>query len=149
MQEDVNYRTIALSVKAAKLTARVIMKAVTAALRQIQKPPHGKQKIKSLMKQNVQTSTIPLDGDTRLFDRVARKWHVDYAFYKTGPGKYLLLFKSAQTDAITACFSEYTKLFMARDRENRTPIREQLEQFSEPTRPRERERTREAARDER
>ena len=51
------------------------------------------------------------------FDRVARKWNVDYAFYKTGPDKYLLFFKSGQADAITACFSEYSR---------RVPIREQL-----------------------
>lgn len=26
----------------------------------------------------------------KLFDRMARRFHVDYAFYKTGPDKYLL-----------------------------------------------------------
>ena len=30
-------------------------------------------------------------GDAKSFDRVARKWNVDYAFYKTGPDKYLSL----------------------------------------------------------
>ena len=43
------------------------------------------------------------------FDRVARKWNVDYAFYKTGPDKYLLFFKAGQADAMTACFSEYSR----------------------------------------
>ena len=44
------------------------------------------------------TSSIELSGATRHFDRVARKWNVDYAFYKTEPGKYLLFFKSNQGD---------------------------------------------------
>jgi len=94
---------------------------------------------------------IPLDGDTKLFDRVARKWNVDYSFHKTGPNKYLLLFKSGQADAITAAFSEYTKLVMARAKDRRPPMREQLQRFAElvKARPQERERTREAARDER
>ena len=40
----------------------------------------------------------------KLFDRMARRFNVDYAFYKTGPDKYLLFFKAGQADAITACF---------------------------------------------
>ena len=41
----------------------------------------------------------------KLFDRMARRFNVDYAFYKTGPDKYLLFFKAGQADAITACFA--------------------------------------------
>ena len=54
------------------------------------------------------TNSIELSGDAKSFDRVARKWNVDYAFYKTGPDKYLLFFKAGQADAMTACFSEYS-----------------------------------------
>ena len=60
------------------------------------------------------------------FDRVARKWNVDYAFYKTGPDKYLLFFKSGQADAITACFSEYSRRVLDKAKTDRVPIREQL-----------------------
>ena len=157
MQEDIERRTVAVSVTAVKLTGRVLAKALMAAARQIQKKhraaqtPHGRQSAKKLMNHGVATSTIPLDGSTRLFDRVARKWNVDYSFHKTGPNKYLLLFKSGQADAITAAFSEYTKLVMARSKDRRPPMREQLQRFAElvKARPQERERTREAARDER
>ena len=38
------------------------------------------------------TNSIELSGGVKSFDRVARKWNVDYAFYKTGPDKYLLFF---------------------------------------------------------
>ena len=57
---------------------------------------------------------------------MARKWNVDYAFYKTGPDKYLLFFKSGQADAITACFSEYSKRVLSRSKSRHIPIREQL-----------------------
>ena len=60
------------------------------------------------------------------FDRVARRWNVDYAFYKTGPDKYLLFFKSGQADAITACFSEYSRRVLKRSKSHRVPIRERL-----------------------
>ena len=153
MQEDIDRRTIALAVKASKLTGQVLAKALAAGLRKIQKEhragltPQGKQTVKKLMQHGVSTNTLPLDGDTRLFDRVARKYNVDYAFHKTGPGKYLLFFKAGQADAITACFSEYTKRVMAKAKDRRPPIREQLKRFAElvKTRPRQRERAREAA----
>ena len=157
MQEDIENRTVALTVSASRLTGRVLAKVFEKAKDKIKekhnnaKTPHGRQSVKKLMNHNAATSSIPLDGDTKLFDRVARKFNVDYSFHKTEPGKYLLLFKSAQADAITACFSEYTKLFMARGKSRRPGIREQLSRFTERIReqPRERERTKEAARDER
>jgi hypothetical protein len=157
IQEEVDNRTVALSVRATKLTARVLAAALSAGARKLQKAhnnaktPHGRQSVKKLMNHRAATSSIPLDGDTRLFDRVARKWNVDYSFHKTGPQKYLLLFKSAQADAITAAFGEYTKLVMARAKDKRPPMREQLDRFAERVRaqPREHERTREASHDER
>ncbi len=158
MQEYVENRSIALTVRASKLTARALAKILEAALRQIQKQhrkaqtPQGRQSVRKLMNHRTAVNTIPLDGNTRLFDRVARKWNVDYSFRKTGPKKYLLLFKSGQADAITACFSDYTRQYMARARDRRLPIHQQLRAAMEQARaqkPREHERTREAARDER
>jgi hypothetical protein len=157
IQEEVDNRTVALSVKAAKLTARVLAKAMEAALRKLQKEhnkaktPHGRQPVRKLMNHGAATDTIPLDGDTKLFDRVARKYNVDYSFHPTEPGKYLLLFKSEQAGAVTAAFSEFTKLVMARANKKRPPIRETLDRVMELVRakPRERERAREASHDER
>ena len=90
--------------------------------------PHGKQTAKQLMRHSVSTNSLELSGDTKSFDRVARKWNVDYAFYKTGPDKYLLFFKAGQADAMTACFSEYSKKVLNKSKSRRTPIREQLKQ---------------------
>ncbi len=60
-------------------------------------------------------------GRTKVFDRVARKWNVDYAFYKTGPDKYLLFFKSGQADAMTACFSEYSRKVLDKSKSRAHP----------------------------
>lgn len=157
MQEDIERRTVALSVNASKLTGRLLAKVLAAAIRKIQKnyregqTPQGRQSVKKLMNHKVSTNVLPLDGETRLFDRVARKYNVDYAFYKTGPNKHLLFFKAGQADAITACFSEYTKLMMNRAKSKRPSILAQIKAFAEKsrTKPREHEHKREAARNER
>ncbi len=151
LQEDIDRRTVAVSVKASKLTGRALAAALSAVLRKIQKEhqkaqtPQGRQSVRKLLRHGAATNTLPLDGETRLFDRVARKYNVDYAFYQTEPGKYLLFFKTGQADAITAAFTEYTKRVMARSKQKQPPIREQLQRLAERVRarPKERERTRE------
>ena len=132
IDEDVSRRTIALSMRTGKLTARVLAYALRAAGRKIQKErrahqtPHGRQSVKKLMAHGAATNSIELTGAPKEFDRVARKWNVDYAFYKTGPDKYLLFFKCGQADAITACFSEYSRRVLDKAKTDRVPIREQL-----------------------
>lgn len=131
IDEDVSRRTIAVSIKATKLTGRVLAQACLAVGRKIKKTyrarqtPHGKQTVRQLMGHGAATNSIEVESP-KDFDRVARRWNVDYAFYKTGPDKYLLFFKSGQADAITACFSEYSRRVLKRSKSQRVPIREQL-----------------------
>lgn len=82
------------------------------------------------MTHSTNINSIPVT-EPKTFDKVARKWNVDYAFYQTGPEKYLLFFKSGQADAITACMSEYSKLVLNKSKDHRPPILEQLEQATE------------------
>ena len=140
--------------KASKLTARGLAYVLRAIGRKIDKhhrakqTPHGKQSVKKLMAHGASTSSIELSGDTKLFDRVARKWNVDYAFYKTGPDKYLLFFKAGQADAMTACFSEYSRKVLNKSKSRRIPIRDQLKRASKQLtqeRPRPKERVQEVA----
>ena len=157
MQEDIERRTVAVSINATKLTGRTLAKALAAVLRKIQRghhkaqTPQGRQSVKKLMNHRVSTNALPLDGETKLFDRVARKYNVDYAFHKTGSGKYLLFFKAGQADAITATFSEYTKLVMGRGKNRCPSILQQLKQFGERarSRPHEQERKREVSHEDR
>lgn len=84
----------------------------------------------------------------KLFDRMARRFHVDYAFYKTGPDKYLLFFKTGQADAMTACFSEYSRKVLDKSKSRRVPIREQLKRAADQLakeKPRQKERVKDAA----
>ena len=136
-----------------KLTAWTLAWALRAAGQNIQKgthnPPHGRQSVQQLMKQGKATNSLPVEAP-REFDRVARRWNVDYAFYKNGNGKYLLFFKSKQDDAITACFGEYSRRVMDRPRVRRVPILERMKRAGELLRQRPpKERAKEAEREER
>ena len=51
--------------------------------------PHGRQSVKKLMAHGDNVNSIEVESP-KLFDRMARRFNVDYAFYKTGPDKYLL-----------------------------------------------------------
>ena len=144
--------------KASKLTARGLAYVLRAVGRKIAKAhrakqtPHGKQTVKKLMAHGTSTNSLELSGDTKLFDRVARKWNVDYAFYKTGPDKYLLFFKAGQADAMTACFSEYSRKVLSKAKSNRVPIREQLQQAADQLskeKPKQKERAKEVAHEDR
>ena len=76
----------------------------------------------------------------------------DYAFYKTGPDKYLLFFKAGQADAITACFERYSRRLLEQSKSSRIPIREQLKKAAEQLvkePPKTQERTKEVVREER
>ena len=152
MQEQIDRESIAITLKASKLTAKVLSKVFMALVRKIQKEhqkaqtPHGEQSVKKLMNHNAPTNTIPIDGDKGLFDKVARKWNVDYAFHKTGKDKYLLLFKSGQADAITGALSEYSAEVMKRAKDRRPPVMDVMKKAAERAekeRPKHKERKRE------
>lgn len=156
MQEEVNERTVALSVKAAKLTGRILAAAFQKALqegkshKQKAQTPQGRQSVKKLMNHYGAKNSMQLVGAPRQFDQVARKFNIDYAFHKTGPGHYLLFFKAGQADAITAAFAEYTKRTLNKGK-GKPSIISQLQKLTElaKTRQPQHQRTRKAVREER
>ena len=153
IDEEISRSTIAISVRASKLTARGLAYALGEAAKKIRKSqaPQGKQTVKQLLRHGGEASAIDLPGRAKDFDRVARRWGVDYAIKRVEKGKYLLFFKAKQADAITGCFSEYSRRMMNRGRDQHVPLREQLKRAQELVRdqPRQKERTKEAEREER
>ncbi|WP_346026724.1 PcfB family protein [Beduinella massiliensis] len=150
VSDEISRSAIAITVRASKLTAQGLAYVLGAAARKIRKAqraaqtPQGKQSVRKLMGQVGDTSGMELPGDTRLFDRVARRWGVDYAIRPVDKGKYLLLFKARQADAVTGCFAEYSRRMLNRSKDRRVPIREQLKRAQalvcqQPQRQRERE----------
>jgi hypothetical protein len=115
MQEQINERTVALSVRAAKLTGRLLAYAMRAFLKKAREPTFkcGRQSIKSLTKQGASLSNIEVSGDNiGLFTKTARKYNVDFALKRDDsqtPPKWFVFFKARDADALTAAFNEYSK----------------------------------------
>ena len=116
MQEYVDDKTVALSVKATKITGRLLAQAMQAFLKKAREPTfkHGKQSVKSLTKQGASLTNIEINGDNiGDFKRVARKYNVDFALKKDSsetPPKWTVFFKAKDADALTAAFKEYSKI---------------------------------------
>ncbi len=73
--------------------------------------PHGKQTVKQLIGQGKGVDNITInDPSIRDFDRIARKYGVDYAIKKdrsTTPPQFIVFFKAQDSAALTAAFTEY------------------------------------------
>lgn len=118
MQDEVNEKTIAISIKATKLSAKLLQKAMKFMLSQMRKQlekqttPHGKQTLKQLVKQNAGVSNIEItDGNIKAFESTAKKYGIDFALKKDNsetPPRYLVFFKGRDVDALTAAFKEFS-----------------------------------------
>ena len=118
MQEEVNEKVIALSIKTGKLTAEVLQKSMKFFLSQAKKKidkktlPHGKQTLKQLAKQNAGVSNIEVTKDNiKAFESTAKKYGIDFALKKDAtesPPRYLVFFKGRDADVLTAAFKEFS-----------------------------------------
>ena len=136
MQEEVTQKTIALVIKTSKLSASVLKAAMRIYLnhqKQKSQKSHGKTSVKKLVGEGVGVSSIEVtDGNIKSFERVARKYNVDFAVKKdktTEPPKYLVFFKGRDADAITAAFTEFTAKTM--QKAERPSVLAQLRKFTE------------------
>ena len=126
MQEEVNEKVIALSIKTGKLSAEVLQKSMKFFLSQVKKQvnkrqmPHGKQTLKQLMKQNAGVSNIEITKDNiKAFESTAKKYGIDFALKKDTtetPPRYLVFFKGRDADALTAAFKEFSAKKLTQDR---------------------------------
>ncbi|MBQ7931040.1 MAG: PcfB family protein [Clostridia bacterium] len=150
MQEEIESRTVALTVSTAKLTGRIFKAAICKYLehrknKQRDGPviPHGKQSVKQLIGQNQGVSTIESnDPHIRNFEKIARKYGVDYAIKKVkteGKPKYVIFFKARDADALTQAFTEYTR--KSAEREKKPSVRKLLRNLIAKSQNKERERT--------
>lgn len=136
MQEEVRDKSVALVIKVGKTGAKLTAELLKAAIRHYQKqanaPAHGKQSVKSLVKQGAGVQNIEItDKNIKSFEAVARKYGVDFALKKDpSEGKYLVFFKARDADALNAAFAEYTAKTLNRTREKPSLIK-QLNHFKE------------------
>ena len=127
MQEEVENKTLTLVVSGTKFTGRLLKAAISKYMAHLKEAKvekrrkretpvvhRGKQTVKQLTRQNQGVSNIDIqDKEIRQFERIARKYGVDYAVKKdrsTSPPKYMIFFKGRDADAITAAGDAMTAL---------------------------------------
>ena len=142
MQDEVNEKTMALCIKGGKISAQILKAALTKLLAEIEKKKQqskkmggqnrckrGKQSIKSLQQSGAQlTNIVVTDNNIKSFDRVARKYGIDYSLKKVeqeGKTEYLVFFKAKDVDVMTAAFKEYTSETLKKQK--RESVRQKLE----------------------
>ena len=136
MQEEVTQKTIALAIKTAKLDADVLKAAMRMYLnhrRHKAEKTHGKTSVKKLVGEGAGASSIEItDGNIRSFERVAKKYNVDFAVKKdktTEPPKYLVFFKGKDSDVISQAFKEF--VHGNEKKKGRVSIRQKLKNFKD------------------
>ncbi len=131
MQEEINQKTISLCVKGGRISASLLKAAMKKFLadmeRRKQRSAQGRQaegKQKDVTAHGKQIT----DKNIKSFDRVARKYSIDYSLKKdssTDPPRYLVFFKAKDVDVMTKAFQEYAGVSMKK--EKKVSIRKKLQ----------------------
>ena len=144
MQEEVENRTLTLTVNATKFTGRVLKAALSKYLahrknKKLQKSrdspdgvkPYGRVSMEDLKKQYGDMKEIDLqDKGLRSFDRIAREYKVQYAVYKTAKGQYQIFFKAPREAGLTAACRRYSKNRLKKE-QRRESVLGKLKKFKE------------------
>ena len=119
MQEEVEQRTLTLVINGTKFSGRVLKNAVSKFVafcrnqkaKKVNVHPKGKQSVKKLTQQGQGVNTMEIDDENlRQFERIARKYGVDYAVRKDVTAetpRFLVFFKGRDADAIMAALKEF------------------------------------------
>ena len=137
MQEEVEQKTIALSVRTARMTSMVLQqtlrKFLEAQKHKSHELPHGKQTLKELMKQNAGISSLEVNYDNiKDFEATAKKYGIDFALKMENPPRYIVFFKGRDADVMTQAFKEYTAKSLTKEqkpsiKKTLTTLKEQAE----------------------
>lgn len=129
MQDEINEKVVALSIRAANNGFRVTGSVLKAAMRKYLQSqekhkaqqaankaekavPRGKQTVGQLMDQKQGLTNIEITNrNIKSFERVANKYKIDFALKKdksADPPRYLVFFKAKDMDVMTAAFKEFS-----------------------------------------
>lgn len=135
MQEEVENKTLALTVNSTKFTGRVLKMAISTYLsHRHSKSLHagqnhyGRVSMRQLQQQHGDLKSVNIDdANTRQFERIARKYRVQYKVFRLEKGKYQIFFRSPNEEAMQAAFQEYAARRIKKAQ--RPSVLQKLEQF--------------------
>lgn len=141
MNDEINHeltgKVMSLTFQAVRFDARTLQKAMQAYLRNRQgrkvgEIRHGKMKVEKLVGQGQGATAIEVtDDNIKSFEKIARKYHVDFAVKKdktVNPPKYMVFFKGKDTDVITQAFKEFVKY--NEQQKTKVSVRQKLRKFA-------------------
>lgn len=146
MQEQVNEKTIAFQVNAAKLTANELKKLIALYLRHQNQKKMNKKGIKSvkpLGKTTLEKLSKKYDGlknieitekNIKDFEKVAKKYNLEYALKKdvqSNPPTYFIFFKGKDLDVIDFAFKEYLKSSLEKTKDVKPSLKAALKEMVE------------------
>lgn len=138
MQDEVRDKSVAFVISVGKTGGRLTADLLKAAMRRYlehsrhPQTHHGKQTVKQLVEQGAGIRNIEItDKNIKSFERVARKYGVDFALKKDpAQERYLVFFKARDADALNAAFAEYTAKTLNREK-GKPSIKKQLSHFKQ------------------
>lgn len=137
MQEDIENRSVVLTTKTAKLTARGLEQLMRAALRRMRRardtPKEGKQTVRQLAKGGSLQSIEISEDNINAFEPFARKYGVSYALQRDvseTPPRWLVFFRAKDADALTAAFKAFSAKMVKRDKD-KPSARATMQKFRE------------------
>lgn len=134
--EQINDKSVALSIRGAKMTGQLLAQAMRAFLKKAREPTikHGQQSLKSLTKQGASLADIEIDGgNIGSFKRIARKYNIDFALRKDStkdPPNWVVFFKAKDSKAIESAFKEYSAIEL-KHKKVKVPMLQRLAKFKE------------------
>lgn len=155
MQDEVRDKSVALAIKVGKsggkLTADLLKWAMRRYLDRSRNPiHHGKQSVKQLVRQGAGVQNIEItDQNIKSFERVARKYGVDFALKKDSskdPPTYIVFFKAKDLDMINLAFNDYSERKL-RDKPSIRKALSKMKELAKTINPKDRARRKEQERD--
>lgn len=119
MQEEVNQKSIAITSRSARLTGVALLRMIQSYIRhQKQKDvqrtirPQGKISVKKLAKKGDTINSLDMnDKDIAMFNKIMRKYGVDYAVTKNTSKdnpSHTIFFKAKDADVLNKAFEKFT-----------------------------------------
>lgn len=114
MQEEIEQKSVAIITQGTKMTARILAKAMSAALRRMRRAQDtaAKKSAEELAESGTYENIEISEANIAAFEPVARKHDVQYKLTKdesVDPPRWLVLFKAKDADAMTAAFKEFAQ----------------------------------------
>lgn len=136
MQEELENKSVTLSIKSGKITAQLLAKATRAAYRQMKKTRDnpGKMSFKQLSKGGALSEVDITNDNIKAFDPVARKYGIRYSLQKDAavdPPLWKVYFRAKDADSMTAAFKEFSdNILNVKDRD-KPSVKETMKNLQE------------------